>query len=252
MGLQRVEHDWATFTFTFLGKWYHPSWELVPPFLGTGMNHPHLVMAKGLVNSMKPWAMQCRANQDGRVIAESSDKTWSTGGGNGKPPQYTCRENIMNCIKGQKDKAKRWVPQLQVSKMLNLYPSAKWGLLFPDLTIGISKLESSLYPLPRLNPLRKQESLIFPWICMYGMRVGQLDWTSLESKFFPPTQMAGEFGADYQFLSRGASPWGGLGFLTPWLQFPRTSILEGSAWWKLYLLLWSSLGRQQGHFSCIL
>ena len=26
-----------------------------------------------------------------------------TGGGNGKPPQYTCRENLMNCIKGQKD-----------------------------------------------------------------------------------------------------------------------------------------------------
>ena len=26
-----------------------------------------------------------------------------TGGGNGKPPQYTCRENLMNCIKGEKD-----------------------------------------------------------------------------------------------------------------------------------------------------
>ena len=27
---------------------------------------------------------------------------WSTGGGNGKWPQYTCHENLMNCIKRQK------------------------------------------------------------------------------------------------------------------------------------------------------
>ena len=33
------------------------------------------------------------AAQDGQVIVESSDKTGSTGGGNGKWPQYTCREN---------------------------------------------------------------------------------------------------------------------------------------------------------------
>ena len=54
---------------------------------------------RGLHNSMKLWAMPCRATQDGRAIAESSDKTWSTRGGSGRPPQYTCRENLMNCIK---------------------------------------------------------------------------------------------------------------------------------------------------------
>ena len=37
------------------------------------------------------------------VIVESSDKMWSTGGGNGKPPQYICHENLMNYIKRQKD-----------------------------------------------------------------------------------------------------------------------------------------------------
>ena len=47
--------------------------------------------------------MLCRATQDRQVIAESSEKTQSTGGGNGKPLQYTCCENLMNCIKGQKD-----------------------------------------------------------------------------------------------------------------------------------------------------
>ena len=47
--------------------------------------------------------MLCRATQDGGVIVEISDKTWSTGEGNGKPPQYFCLENSMNSMKKQKD-----------------------------------------------------------------------------------------------------------------------------------------------------
>ena len=34
---------------------------------------------------------------------ESSDKTWSTGEGNGKLPQHSCFENPMNSMKRQKD-----------------------------------------------------------------------------------------------------------------------------------------------------
>ena len=34
---------------------------------------------------------------------ESSNKTWSTGGRNGKLLQDSCHENPMNCIKRQKD-----------------------------------------------------------------------------------------------------------------------------------------------------
>ena len=34
---------------------------------------------------------------------EGSDKTWSTGEGNGKPLQYSCLENPMNSMKRQKD-----------------------------------------------------------------------------------------------------------------------------------------------------
>ena len=37
-------------------------------------------------------------------MVESSDKTWSTGEGNGKPLQYSCLENPMNSMKRQKDK----------------------------------------------------------------------------------------------------------------------------------------------------
>ena len=48
--------------------------------------------------------MLCRATQDGWVMVESSDKTWSTGEGNGKPLQYSCLENPMNSRKRQKDR----------------------------------------------------------------------------------------------------------------------------------------------------
>ena len=47
--------------------------------------------------------MLCRATQDGQVMAESSDKTWSAGEGNGKPLQFSCFENSMNSLKKQKD-----------------------------------------------------------------------------------------------------------------------------------------------------
>ena len=45
----------------------------------------------------------CGATQDRRVMVESSDKTWPTGEGNGKPLQYSCLENPMNSMKRQKD-----------------------------------------------------------------------------------------------------------------------------------------------------
>ena len=56
-----------------------------------------------LSNSVKLWAMPCRATQDRRIMVESSDKAWSTGKGNGKPLQYSCLENPMNSTKRQKD-----------------------------------------------------------------------------------------------------------------------------------------------------
>ena len=47
----------------------------------------------GLIsNSVKLWAMPCRATQDGQVVLKSSDKTW----GNGKPLQYSCCKNPVN------------------------------------------------------------------------------------------------------------------------------------------------------------
>ena len=46
-------------------------------------------------------------------MVESSDKTWSTGEGNGKSLKYSCFKNPMNSMKRQKDKTlKDEIPRL--------------------------------------------------------------------------------------------------------------------------------------------
>ena len=63
--------------------------------------------------------MPCKATQDGWVMVESSDKTWSTGEWNGKPLQYSCLEDPMNSMKRQKDRTlKDELPRLVVPNML--------------------------------------------------------------------------------------------------------------------------------------
>ena len=57
-----------------------------------------------LFDSMKLWAMLCRATQNRQVMVESSDKMWCTGEGNGKPLQYSCHTNPKNSMKRQKDR----------------------------------------------------------------------------------------------------------------------------------------------------
>ena len=52
---------------------------------------------------MKP-SHACGATQDGRVMVERSDRTWSPGEGSGKPLQYSCLENPMNSMERQNDR----------------------------------------------------------------------------------------------------------------------------------------------------
>ena len=59
--------------------------------------------ATAMSNSMKP-SHACGATQDGWVMVERSDRMWSNGEGNDKPLQYSCLENPMNSMKGQKDR----------------------------------------------------------------------------------------------------------------------------------------------------
>ena len=47
-------------------------------------------------------------------MVERSDRMWSTGEGNGKPLQYSCLENPMNCMKRQKHRTlKDELPRLE-------------------------------------------------------------------------------------------------------------------------------------------
>ena len=54
------------------------------------------------------------ANQDRRVMVERSDRMWSTGEGNGKPPQYSCLDNPMNSMKRQNDRILKEEPPRSV------------------------------------------------------------------------------------------------------------------------------------------
>ena len=56
-----------------------------------------------LSNSMKP-SHAGGATHEGRVMVERADRMWSTGEGNSKPPQHSCRENPMNSMKRQNDR----------------------------------------------------------------------------------------------------------------------------------------------------
>ena len=57
--------------------------------------------------------MPCGATQDSQVMVESSDKMWSSRGGNVKSLRYSCLENPMNSMKRQKDKTlKNELPRL--------------------------------------------------------------------------------------------------------------------------------------------
>jgi len=70
--------------------------------------------------------MPCRSTQDRWVMVESSDKTWSTEEGNGKPLQYSCLANPMNSMKRQKDmtlKDEGWkVPTMLLEKSGKIIP----------------------------------------------------------------------------------------------------------------------------------
>ena len=67
-------------------------------------NHNHRKLNKMITwiiafcNSVKLWAMLCRATQDRGVLVESSDKTRCTGEGKSKPLQHSCLENFMNSM----------------------------------------------------------------------------------------------------------------------------------------------------------
>ena len=80
--------------------WCHPTISSsVIPFSSCLIKLIKLITWATALSNSKLWAMPCSATQDGWVIVESSDKTWSTGEGNGKPLHCCCLENPMNSMK---------------------------------------------------------------------------------------------------------------------------------------------------------
>ena len=73
-----------------------------------------------LSNSMKLWAMPCRVTQYGWVMVESSDKTWSTGEGNGRPLQHSCLENPWTVWQGKK------IGHWKMNSLVNRCPICYW------------------------------------------------------------------------------------------------------------------------------
>ena len=100
---------------------------------------------------LKLWAMPYRATQDGQVMVENSDKTWSTGEGNGKPLQCSCLENPMNSMKRQKvmtlkDKLPRLVDAQYAPGEEKGYPLQYSGLE-NSMKVGHNRATSlSLFP----------------------------------------------------------------------------------------------------------
>ena len=114
----------------------------------TDKNHNHRKLTKlitwitAFANSMKPWAMLCRATQDGRVTVKSSDKTWSTEEGNGKPLKYFCLENPMNSMK----RKKRYDTERCTSRSVSAqYAPEKSGEIAPERMKRWSQSENNAH-----------------------------------------------------------------------------------------------------------
>ena len=112
MGSLRVRHDWATslslFTFMHWRRKWQPTHVLTWRIPDT--RKPGGLLSMGLHRVGHDWSdltAACRATQDGQVMVESSDKTWSTGESNGKSLQYSCLENPMDSMKRQKHRTMR-------------------------------------------------------------------------------------------------------------------------------------------------
>ena len=90
-----------------------------------------------LSNSMKLWAMPCRATQDTWVMVESSDKKWSPGEGNGKPLQYSCLENLMNNMTQEYIKT-----QIMEKDMATQSSILAWRIPWTEEPNGLQSMES--------------------------------------------------------------------------------------------------------------
>ena len=105
--------------------------------------------------------MLYRATQDRRVMVERSDRMWSTGGGNGKPLQYSCLENPVNSMKRQKDRTlKNELPRsvqfssVQSLSRVRLFATPRIAARQASLFITISRSSLRLMICGEITPER--------------------------------------------------------------------------------------------------
>ena len=150
---------------------------------------------------MKLWAMLCRATQDRWVMVESSDKTWTTGEGKGKPLQHSCFENPMNSMKRQKDRTlKDKLPRLVGAWML----LEKNGGIIPERMKGWSQRENNAQVWVWLvievksdaikSNIAQESGMLGPWIKKARVNINilginELKWTRM-----------GEFNSDDHYI----------------------------------------------------
>ena len=86
--------------FPPLQNWHHRTWHFF-----TLIWHKYTIYILGLFFHLHSFEIRWKQlKQDGGVMVESSDKTWSTGERNGKTLQYSCLQNPMNSMKRKNDR----------------------------------------------------------------------------------------------------------------------------------------------------
>ena len=125
--------------------------------------------------------MPCRATQDRQVMVECSDKTGSTGDGNGKPLQYSCLENTMNSMKRQKD--------ITLKDICMCVCVCAYIYIYASQVVLVVKIQPPMQ--------ETQESRFNAW-------VGKIPW----SRKWQPTPVSWPGESHGQRCLVGYSPWG--------------------------------------------
>ena len=152
--------------------------------------------AAAFSNSVKLWAMSCRATQDRWVTVESSDKMWFTGEGNGKPCQYSCLENPLSSMKRQKDwtlKEILWIPLFKITLhwIPHLFPALPIHSSDPNSEPECPPSDCSPLPITWQTPTSDQSlsSLLLIWLPYYFSSLTGFFWSCCLSPdphpFFP-------------------------------------------------------------------
>ena len=111
----------------------HQSADTLKPYSQKTSQSNH-TRTTALSNSMK-LSHAPGATQDGQVMVERSDRTWSTEEGNGKPLQYSCLENPTNSMKRQNDR----IPKGELLRSVG----AQCGEITPERMKGWSQSKNN-------------------------------------------------------------------------------------------------------------